>query len=83
MKKSSGADFMRAAVADARRGVLKGEGGPFGAVVVKDGAIIARGYNRVVAANDPTTPRLSPLLLCEECRAVFELWRRKRNRIRY
>jgi guanine deaminase len=45
---------MRAAVAEARRGVRKGEGGPFGAVVVKDGAIIARGRNRVVAANDPT-----------------------------
>jgi guanine deaminase len=45
---------MRAAVAEARRGVAKGEGGPFGAVVVKDGVIIARGCNRVAASNDPT-----------------------------
>jgi len=54
MKKNSDAGFMRAALAEARRGVAKGEGGPFGAVVVRDGVIIARGHNRVVAANDPT-----------------------------
>ena len=54
MKKVSPIDFMRAAVAEARRGVSRGEGGPFGAVVVKDGVIIARGCNRVAASNDPT-----------------------------
>jgi len=150
---------MRAAVAEARRAVAKGEGGPFGAVVVKDGIIIARGRNRVVAANDPTAhaeivalrraakklgrfnladceifttcepcpmclaamhwarirayhfgctrddaarigfadrriheafagkrilkvPRGIPFLR-QECHAVFELWRRKKNRIHY
>lgn len=29
-------------------------GGPFGAVVVKEGKIIARGYNKVISSNDPT-----------------------------
>jgi tRNA(Arg) A34 adenosine deaminase TadA len=30
------------------------DGGPFGAVIVKDGKIIARGVNRVTSNNDPT-----------------------------
>lgn len=34
--------------------VKSGNGGPFGAVVVKDGKIIARGANSVTSSNDPT-----------------------------
>ena len=34
--------------------VLSGQGGPFGAVIVKDGNIVAEGVNRVTAINDPT-----------------------------
>ncbi len=34
--------------------VLSGQGGPFGAVIVRDGSIIAEGSNRVTATNDPT-----------------------------
>lgn len=34
--------------------VLSGQGGPFGAVIVKDDSIVAEGVNRVTASNDPT-----------------------------
>lgn len=34
--------------------VTSGKGGPFGAVIVKDGKIIARGANEVTSSNDPT-----------------------------
>jgi tRNA(Arg) A34 adenosine deaminase TadA len=46
--------FMRRAIALAREGVDAGAGGPFGAVVVKDGRVIAEGCNRVTSTNDPT-----------------------------
>ena len=46
--------FMDAAIAEARLGIATGDGGPFGAVVVQDGRIIARAHNQVVAHNDPT-----------------------------
>ncbi len=45
---------MRAAIELSRQGMREGEGGPFGAVVVKDGKIIGRGNNRVLVDNDPT-----------------------------
>jgi len=46
--------FLGMAIAEAVRGARAGEGGPFGAVVVKDGIVIARAGNAVIAANDPT-----------------------------
>jgi tRNA(Arg) A34 adenosine deaminase TadA len=46
-------EWMREAIALSSRNVDNG-GGPFGAVIVKDGEIIARGANRVTADNDPT-----------------------------
>jgi guanine deaminase len=46
--------FMKVAVEEARKGINAGHGGPFGAVIVKDGKIISRGHNQVVANNDPT-----------------------------
>jgi guanine deaminase len=46
--------FMRRAIALSREKMEAGAGGPFGAVIVKDGAILAEGWNCVTSANDPT-----------------------------
>ena len=46
-------DFMRQAIALAVENIKSG-GGPFGAVIVKDGQVVATGANRVTANNDPT-----------------------------
>lgn len=46
--------FMEMAREMAENGHRAGEGGPFGAVIVKDGDIIAKGNNRVIASKDPT-----------------------------
>lgn len=45
---------MEAALAQARRGMKRGDGGPFGAVIVRRGEIIAKGHNEVLKSNDPT-----------------------------
>ena len=45
---------MRRAIALAQNGIDQNAGGPFGAVVVKNGEIIAEGCNRVTSTNDPT-----------------------------
>jgi tRNA(Arg) A34 adenosine deaminase TadA len=47
-------DFLREAIRLAIEGMQRGDGGPFGAVIVQDGQIIGRGWNRVLATNDPT-----------------------------
>ena len=46
--------FMRRAIKLAQIGVDTGAGGPFGAVVVKNGEIVGEGYNQVTSTNDPT-----------------------------
>ena len=46
--------FMLTAIRLAQTGVDAERGGPFGAVVVKDGEIIGEGYNCVTSTNDPT-----------------------------
>jgi len=45
---------MREAIRLSLAGMRAGDGGPFGAVIVRDGQIIARGYNRVLSTLDPT-----------------------------
>ncbi len=45
---------MLKAIRLAQNGIDSNAGGPFGAVVVKDGEIIGEGFNKVTSTNDPT-----------------------------
>ena len=47
-------EFLRRAIALATENVLRGAGGPFGAVIVRNGRIVGEGVNTVTAAHDPT-----------------------------
>lgn len=46
---------MMRAIELARAGMRRGDGGPFAAVVVRDGEIIGEGWNQVLSGNDPTS----------------------------
>lgn len=47
-------DFMREAIRLSRRSLKQRQGGPFGAVIVRKGMIVARGWNKVLGTHDPT-----------------------------
>lgn len=47
-------EFMMEAIELSKKCLETGKGGPFGAVVVKDGKIVGRGSNHVTINNDPT-----------------------------
>jgi tRNA(Arg) A34 adenosine deaminase TadA len=47
-------DYMREAIRLADEGLAANRGGPFGCVIVRAGAIVGRGQNRVTSTNDPT-----------------------------
>jgi guanine deaminase len=61
--------FMQEAIRCAVENVRAGSGGPFGAVVVKDGRIIAKGANAVTTTNDPTA-HAEIVAIREACRAL-------------
>jgi guanine deaminase len=50
----SNPEFLRRAIALATENVATGKGGPFAAVIVRDGRIVGEGANSVTATNDPT-----------------------------
>src|SRR5208282_1143126 len=62
-------DFMKRAIALALENVRSGSGGPFAAVIVKDGRIIAEGTNRVTSSNDPTA-HAEVVAIREACAAL-------------
>jgi tRNA(Arg) A34 adenosine deaminase TadA len=47
--------WMNRAVELAEYGMETGHGGPFGCVIVKNGKVIAEGWNKVISSNDPTS----------------------------
>lgn len=47
------AELMKKAIATARKGILAGDGGPFGSIVVRDGEVIGMGHNKVLKEHDP------------------------------
>lgn len=62
-------DFMLEAIRLSRELMRSGNGGPFGAVIVKDGKIIARGSNRVTSTNDPTA-HAEVVVIREACKVL-------------
>lgn len=62
-------EFMREAIRLSKEKMLEGFGGPFGAVIVKDGQIIARGFNQVLSTHDPTA-HAEVTAIREACRAL-------------
>jgi tRNA(Arg) A34 adenosine deaminase TadA len=61
--------FMRQAIKLARENIQTGEGGPFGAIVVKDGEVIGRGANKVTSENDPTA-HAEVMAIRDACRTL-------------
>ena len=59
--------FMQEAIRLAYEGMRNGDGGPFGAVIVKNGEIIGRGNNKVAVTNDPTA-HAEVVAIREACR---------------
>ena len=66
--------FMARAIQLSLDNVLRGQGGPFGAVLVQNGTIVAEGVNRVTATPDPTA-HAEVVAIREACArlGVFEL----------
>jgi guanine deaminase len=63
------AEFMQRAISLALENVCSGRGGPFAALVVKDGRVIAHGTNLVTATNDPTA-HAEIVAIREACRVL-------------
>jgi tRNA(Arg) A34 adenosine deaminase TadA len=62
-------EFMRRAIALGMENVRTGTGGPFAAVIVREGRVVAEGVNRVTATNDPTA-HAEVVAIREACRKL-------------
>lgn len=66
-------EFMRRAIRLADQGMAAGDGGPFGAVIVRAGEVIGSGWNRVLATNDPTA-HAEIVAIRDACRRSEQYW---------
>jgi tRNA(Arg) A34 adenosine deaminase TadA len=64
-------EFMRRAIALALDNVRTGRGGPFAALVVKDGSVVSEGANCVTSTNDPTA-HAEVVAIREACRKLSD-----------
>ncbi|MDO8847225.1 MAG: nucleoside deaminase [Coriobacteriia bacterium] len=62
-------EYMRRAIALSREKMREDEGGPFAAIVVRDGAIVGEGWNQVTGHNDPTA-HAEIVAIREACRTL-------------
>jgi guanine deaminase len=67
--KHMGSTFMARAIQLSIENVQSGRGGPFGAVLVREGTIFAEAVNRVTATNDPTA-HAEVLVIREACKKL-------------
>jgi tRNA(Arg) A34 adenosine deaminase TadA len=66
-------EFMAEAISLSIEKMEAGEGGPFGAVIVRNGDIVSRGWNRVTSSNDPTA-HAEMNAIREACRKLDTFW---------
>jgi tRNA(Arg) A34 adenosine deaminase TadA len=66
-------EFMAEAIRLSVEKMRAGEGGPFGAVIVRNGEAVARGWNRVTSLNDPTA-HAEIVAIREACRVLRTFW---------
>ena len=75
--------FMELAIALSEKSVAEG-GGPFGAVVVRRGEVVATGTNSVTLLNAPSRRTVpSEEMMRAEALQAFRLWERKEDKVEY
>ena len=62
-------EFMQETIELSRQNIRAGNGGPFGAMIVRDGTVLARGTNLVTSNNDPTA-HAEIVAIREACRQL-------------
>jgi len=62
-------EFLALALEEARAGIENDDGGPFGAVVVRNGVVISKAHNEVLKRNDPTAH--AEILAIREASAIL------------